>query len=175
MAKSAAKDADPAETPPATAEERAESRTIARAHISACRAALIAAGIRAAPPRRRHVKRPPPDDGGSDGGSQKPTNGEKVLAAIAQGLTRHCRRGDCRRDFTCRFGARRDDSDRLVPPCLQRLPQEALEALRFGAMRLKTPEAFRDEQLLKTEAVVIRRRAADAAARAMAKDGGGRR
>ncbi|WAP68901.1 hypothetical protein [Jiella pelagia] len=167
MAKSAAKDAEPAEAP-ATSEERAESRTIARAHISACRAALIAAGIRAAPPRRRHIKQPAPDDGGSD----KPTDGDKVLAAIAQGLTRHCRRGDCRRDFTCRFGARRDDSDRLAPPCLKRLPQEALEALRFGAMRLKTPEAFRDGQLLKTEAAVIRRRAADAAARALAKDGG---
>lgn len=170
MAKSKGKDGDPTDAP-ATAEERAESRTIARAHISACRAALIAAGIRAAPPRRRHVKPPVAGSGGGDA----PTDGEKALAAVAQGLTRHCRRGDCRRDFTCRFGARRDDSDRLPPPCLQRLPREALVALRLGAMRLRTPEAFRDGQLLKMEAAVIRQRAAEAAARAMAKDGGEKR
>ncbi|NDW06518.1 hypothetical protein [Jiella pacifica] len=165
-----AKDEDPAARP-VTAEERAESRAIARAHISACRAALIAAGIRRAPPRRKHGKAERAEGTGDE--ARGPADGEKALAAIAQGLTRHCRRGDCRRAFTCRFGTRRGESETIAPPCLERLPQEAVLALRLGAMRLRTPEAFREARLVKFEAGVIRQRAAEAAALTGAKDGGG--
>lgn len=162
MAKSAGKDTEPTDAP-ATAEERAESRAIARAHVSACRAALIAAGIRSAPPRRRHPRTAAPED--ESPAEPGPADDEKALAAIAQRLTRHCRRGDCRRDFTCRFGARRGESRRMAPPCLARLPKAALTALRLGVMRLRAPEAFRDKRLSEMEAAVIRQRAAEAAAR----------
>ncbi|ORE93996.1 hypothetical protein [Aurantimonas sp. 22II-16-19i] len=143
--------------PPASPEERAESRALARAHASACRAALIAAGWRSRPPRRRHCKVRPAEDGAAeDGAAGDPGEDERALAAIAQGLVRHCRRGDCRRDFTCRFGARPGEAG--VPPCLDALPKEALMALRLAALRMRQPEAFRDARLRALETAAIRRR-----------------
>lgn len=148
--------------PPVSNEERAESRALARAHASACRAALIAAGLCSRPPRRGHRKARPVEDGpagdgaAGDGAAGDPGADERALAAIAQGLVRHCRRGDCRRAFTCRFGARRGEAG--VPPCLDALPKEALMALRLAALRLRQPEAFRDARLRALETAAIRRR-----------------
>lgn len=148
--------------PPVSPEERAESRILARAHASACRAALIAAGLCSRPPRRGHRKARPVEDGAAgdgaaeDGAVEDPGADERALAAIAQGLVRHCRRGDCRRAFTCRFGARPGEAG--VPPCLDALPKEALMALRLAALRLRQPEAFRDARLRALETAAIRRR-----------------
>ncbi|MCE7030119.1 hypothetical protein [Jiella avicenniae] len=168
MARRGAK--DEGEERPVTAEERAESVAIARRHISACRLALIAAGAGRKPPRRRHCKDERPAEDAGDG-APGPADDERALAAIAQGLTRNCRRGDCRRSFTCRFGARRGESTAVAPPCLKRLPKDAVMALRLGAMRLRSPEAFRDPQLFKFEQSEIRRRAAEVRDMAAEKSG----
>ncbi|MBO0902592.1 hypothetical protein [Jiella sonneratiae] len=147
---------EPQIDPPVTAGERAESIAIARRHISACRAALIAAGLGKAPPRRR--RRKAERDAPAGDAEPTPQDGERALAAIAQGLTHHCRRGDCRRAFACRFGGRGKDAAGAAPPCLMRLPQQAVLALRLGVMRIRAPEAFREPRLQALEAAAVRAR-----------------
>ncbi|TFF27376.1 hypothetical protein E3C22_02655 [Jiella endophytica] len=152
--------------PPVTPKERADSMAIARTHISACRLALLEAGLLRETPRRRRGRRKPEAAPGPDASDrQTAMAGVIALASIAQGLVRACRRPDCRRAFTCRFTTRRGDEAVHYPPCLRQWPQEAVEALRLGALRMRDPQHFRDPAALAEEAAAFRRREAIAAMR----------